>query len=172
MKGVVGRKLAQAYGFGLSFVMQFVILLKICIKDEAKTFIYLTLNCVISSRTKACDEPLPGLCMSLLTFEVLWHLASVNRAGPPELRVPGVRVKGQLSDFFNVRPLGVHRSRDLGCFCDCREHKRMKLILNGEKQADKSAREISPCSSTSSSSYTSTSKSLMSIRDRMRRNCR
>lgn len=46
--------------------------------------------------------------MFLLTFQALWHLVTVNRAGFLKLRVPGVRVKGQLSNFLNVRPPGIY----------------------------------------------------------------
>lgn len=56
------------------------------------------------------------VCMFLLTFQALWHLVNVNRAGRPEFRVPWVRVKGQLSNILNVRPLGIYRSCNLGYF--------------------------------------------------------
>lgn len=54
--------------------------------------------------------------MFLLTFCDLQHSFGVNGTDFPELRVLGVRVKGKLSDLFNVRPLGIDWSRDLGWF--------------------------------------------------------
>ena len=51
----------------------------------------------------------------LLTFKEVWHLVRKNRAGLPELWVSGVRVKGQLSNFLDVRPLGIYGGRVLCC---------------------------------------------------------
>lgn len=54
--------------------------------------------------------------MFLLTFCDLQHSFGVNGTDLPELRVLGVRVKGKLSNLFNVGPLGIDWSRDLGRF--------------------------------------------------------
>lgn len=50
----------------------------------------------------------------LLTFQALWHLVSVNSAGPPELRVSGEEVEGQFADLLNVWPLGAGWGCGLG----------------------------------------------------------